>query len=80
MDGLLAPCDDPGQFVAAAVSLASSPERLARMRLAALDAAEGLSWEQVCTDLEQVLRELIHRHLMIGQVSEVRPFWQRTRP
>ena len=80
VDGLLAPCDDPGQFVAAAVSLASSPERLARMRLAALDAAEGLSWEQVCTDLEQVLRELIHRHLMIGQVSEVRPFWHRTRP
>ena len=74
VDGLLAPCDDPGQFVAAAVSLASSPERLARMRLAALDAAEGLSWEQVCTDLEQVLRELIHRHLMIGQVSGVRPF------
>ena len=80
VDGLLAPCDDPGQFVAAAVSLASSPERLARMRLAALDAAEGLSWEQVCTDLEQVLRELIHRHLMIGQVSGVRPFWHRTRP
>lgn len=74
VDGLLAPCDDPRQFVAAAVSLASSPERLARMRLAALDAAEGLSWEQVCTDLEQVLRELIHRHLMIGQVSGVRPF------
>ena len=80
VDGLLAPCDDPGQFVAAAVSLAASPEWLARMRLAALDAAEGLSWEQVCTDLEQVLRELIHRHSMIGQVSGVRPFWHRTRP
>jgi len=77
--GLLAPCDDPDQFVAAAVSLALAPERVAALRRAARDAAEGLSWERIYQEMEFTFGEVIQRHRLNRAAVAVRPYWRRSR-
>ncbi len=77
--GLLAACDDPDQFIAAAVSLAIAPERVAGLRRAARAAAEGLSWERIYQEMEFTLGEVIQRHRLSRTVVGVRPYWRRSR-
>lgn len=54
--GLLAPCDEPDAFVAAAVRLAQASGLVAGLRARAREVAESISWERVCDEFERILR------------------------
>jgi glycosyltransferase involved in cell wall biosynthesis len=52
---LLAACDDPVAFVAAAARLAGEPALVARLRERARQVAESISWDRICDEFEGVL-------------------------
>ena len=56
--GLMAPCDEPDRFVAAAVRLATDAPLRQRLRHAARAAVEVQSWEKVIARFEGDLEEL----------------------
>ena len=58
-NGLLAPFGKPAAFTAAALELAADRNLRERLRAAARQTAEGLSWDRVVDDLEAVFREVI---------------------
>lgn len=57
-NGLTVPFDDTAAFIAHAKALATDPERVKRIRIAARETVESPTWDDVMGDLEAVLLRL----------------------
>lgn len=60
-NGFLAQRDDAAEFVELAQELAADPTSRARLRTAAWETTQTLSWERVVDDLEGVFRQIIRQ-------------------
>lgn len=59
VNGLLAPFDDTGAFVAQACGLVADAERIARLRDGARQTVESLTWDLIMGQMETVLTDLV---------------------
>lgn len=62
VNGLLAPFADNDAFIKQSVNLISNMEQVQRIRLAAQETTDGLSWDKVINVMESVLFETISKH------------------
>lgn len=60
VNGLLAPFDDTGAFVAQARGLVADTERIGRIRSAARRTVEALTWDHIMGQMETVLAGIVH--------------------
>lgn len=58
VNGLVVPFDDTAAFIAHAQALATDPQRVKRIRIAARETVESPTWDDVMGDLEAVLLRL----------------------
>ncbi|MDD2684578.1 MAG: glycosyltransferase family 1 protein [Gallionella sp.] len=58
-NGLLAPFDDAASFTAIATGLVSDPERIQRLRTAARQTVESLTWDHIMQQMENVLINVV---------------------